>query len=97
MFRRGAALAVGGYSGGLAQDYELWIALQMSPKTTFVNMSEPLIGYRVPVISRARMSRRAYAQVASAQWRQFALTKAPKWFVASLVTVAKAWFRSRQN
>lgn len=97
MFRRHAVLSVGGYSGGLAQDYELWIALQVVPTTMFVNMSEPLIGYRVPVVSKARMSRRAYAQVASAQWRQFALTKHPKWFLASLVTVGKAWFRSKQH
>lgn len=97
MFRREAAMAVGGYTGGLAQDYELWVAMQMNPATTFVNMSESLIGYRVPVVSKARMSRRAYAQVASTQWRQFALTKQAKWLFASLVSVAKAWFRSRQN
>jgi O86/O127-antigen biosynthesis beta-1,3-galactosyltransferase len=97
MFHREAAMAVGGYTGGLAQDYELWVAMQADPETMFVNLPEPLIGYRVPVVSKARMSRRAYAQVASAQWRQFALTKQPKWFFASLVSVAKAWFRSRQN
>lgn len=97
MFRRDAAMAVGGYSGGLAQDYELWVALQANPHIIFINMPEPLIGYRVPIVSKARMSRRAYAQVASAQWRQFALTKQPRWFFASLVSVAKAWFRSRQN
>ena len=97
MFRREAALAVGGYTGGLAQDYELWVAMQADPEMMFVNIPEPLIGYRVPVVSKARMSRRAYAQVASAQWRQFALTKQPKWFFSSLVSVVKAWFRSRQN
>lgn len=90
-------MAVSGYSGGLAQDYELWVALQANPDTIFINLPEPMIGYRVPIISKARMSRRAYAQVASAQWRQFALTKNPKWFVASIVTVAKAWFRSKQD
>jgi O86/O127-antigen biosynthesis beta-1,3-galactosyltransferase len=97
MFRRDAAMAVGGYSGGLAQDYELWVAFQVNPGAVFMNLVEPLTGYRIPVVSKARMSRRAYAQVASAQWRQFALTKSPKWFVASLVSVAKAWFRSRQE
>ena len=97
MFRRDAVMAVGGYGGSSAEDYELWIALRANPAATFVNMPETLIGYRVPIVSKARFSRRAYAQVASAQWRQFALTKSPKWFVASIVTVAKAWFRARQD
>jgi glycosyltransferase involved in cell wall biosynthesis len=96
MFRKDAALAVGGYTGGLAQDYELWLSLMAEPTCEFVNLPEPLIGYRVPVVSKARRSRHAYAQVAGAQWRQFAMTKSPSWLAASVISVAKAWLRSRQ-
>jgi glycosyltransferase involved in cell wall biosynthesis len=97
MFRRQSALSVGGYTGGLAQDYELWLSLMTKPDCQFVNLSQALIGYRVPVVSKARRSRRAYAQVASAQWRQFVLTKSLAWFAASVISVAKAWFRARQD
>jgi glycosyltransferase involved in cell wall biosynthesis len=97
MIRKEAALAVGGYTGGLAQDYELWLSLMAKTETQFANLPETLIGYREPVVSKARRSRRAYAQVASAQWRQFAMTKSPSWFAASVISVAKAWFRSRQG
>jgi len=97
MFRKQMALAVGGYGGGLAQDYELWIRLLSSSDDQFVNLSEALIGYRAPVVSKARMSRRAYAQVASTQWCQFAMTKKLRWGVASILSMSKAWFRSRQD
>lgn len=97
MFRRNVALAVGGYSGGLAQDYELWLKLLDQPAVKFYNMTDAVIGYRVPVVSKARKSRRAYTQVASAQFRRFAATKQPKWLLASIVSVGKAWFRSKQD
>lgn len=97
MFRREVALAVGGYSGGLAQDYELWLKLLSQPAVKFNNMADTVIGYRVPVVSKARKSRRAYAQVASAQFRQFAATKRPQWLLASAVSLTKAWFRSTQD
>jgi len=97
MFRKESVLSVGGYNGDLAEDYELWLSLLAKTNCRFANLSQPLIGYRVPVVSKARRSMRAYAQVASAQWRQFALTKSPSWFAASVMSVAKAWFRSRQN
>ena len=97
MFRKQRAMVAGGYGGGLAQDYELWIRLLSHSKDQFVNLPDPLIGYRVPVVSKARMSRRAYAQVASSQWRQFVMTKQLKWGFASIVSAGKAWFRSRQG
>jgi glycosyltransferase involved in cell wall biosynthesis len=97
MFRRQAALTVGGYSGGLAQDYELWVRLLSNSNNKFANLPEPLIGYRIPAVSKARRSLRAYAQVASAQWRQFVMTKQIKWCVASIVSAGKAWLRSRQG
>lgn len=96
MFKKQFALSVGGYTGGLAQDYEFWLSMRARPDCQFVNLSEALTGYRVPVISKARRSRRAYAQVASAQWRQFVLTKNPSWLASSILSVGKAWFRSSQ-
>lgn len=94
MFRRDAVLAVGGYSGNSAEDYELWIRLYEEKDFRFANLSQPLIGYRVPVVSLARRSRRAYIHVAGAQYRAFLLFKKPKWLVGCLISAAKAWFRA---
>lgn len=96
MFRRDAALAVGGYSGTLAEDYEFWLKLLSLPDSKFHNLPAVLLGYRTPVLSKARRSRQAYAQVASAQFRQGVLTKSPRWLLASLVSAGKTWFRARQ-
>ena len=96
MFRAAHARAVGGYSGSSAEDYELWIRLMEFKGCQFINLAEPLLGYRVPVVSSERRSRRAYSQLAGAQFRIFSLTKRPVWLIASLYSLLKAWFRSKQ-
>jgi len=96
MLRTDRVRAVGGYSGNSAEDYELWIRLAEDAESQFANLDEPLLGYRVPVVSVARRARRAYVHVAGAQFRVFALTKNPSWLFASLFTLLKAWFRAHR-
>lgn len=94
IYRRDAILNVGGYSGNSAEDYELWIRLLEDESIHFANIPHSLLGYRVPVVSVARRSRRAYIHVAGAQYRTFLRTKNPLWLFASLCSAAKAWFRA---
>lgn len=96
MLRTDRVRAVGGYSGNSAEDYELWIRLAEDAELQFANLQEPLLGYRVPIVSVARKSRRVYAHIAGAQFRFFALTKNASWLFASLVTLLKAWFRANR-
>ena len=96
MFRTDRVRAVGGYSGNSAEDYELWIRLAEDSESQFANLDEPLLGYRVPVVSLARRSRRAYVHTAGAQFRVFALTKNPSWLFASLFTLLKTWLRANR-
>ena len=94
VFRRDVVLAAGGYCGNSTEDYELWVRLFEDDNIRFANIRLPLLGYRIPVVSVARRSRRAYAHVAGAQYRVFLLSKRPRWLVASLFSAAKVWFRA---
>lgn len=96
MLRTARVCAVGGYCGNSAEDYELWVRLAEDADSQFANLVEPLLSYRVPVVSVARRSRRAYVHSAGAQFRAFALAKQPLWLVASLFTLLKAWFRANR-
>ncbi len=96
MLRTASVRALGGYCGNSAEDYELWVRMSEDINSQFANLIQPLVGYRVPVTSVARRSRRAYVHVAGAQFRSFALTKNLLWLVASLFTLLKAWLRSNQ-
>lgn len=97
MMRTACVRDVGGYSGNSAEDYELWIRLSEEANVRFANLHESLLGYRIPVVSVARRSKRAYVHVAGAQFRAFALTKQPLWLVAALISLVKAWFRATQR
>lgn len=97
MFRAEVVRRVGGYCGSAAEDYELWVRLAENHDWQFANVSKVLIGYRVPVVSVARRSKRAYANVAGAQFRSFALTKDPKWLVASALTLVKKALRGERE
>lgn len=97
MLRTDRVRAAGGYSGNSAEDYELWIRLAEDAELQFANLDESLLGYRVPVVSVARRSRRAYVHTAGAQFRVFAMTKNPSWLFASLFTLLKAWIRANQQ
>jgi glycosyltransferase involved in cell wall biosynthesis len=96
MLRTDRVRAVGGYSGNSAEDYELWIRLAEDAESQFANLEETLLGYRVPVVSVARRSRRAYVHTAGAKFRVFALTKNASWLFATLFTLLKAWFRANR-
>ena len=96
MFRAEVVCGVGGYCGNSAEDYELWVRLAENQDSHFANISKALVGYRVPVVSVARRSRRAYAHVAGAQFRNFAMTKQPKWLVASALTLVKLMLRGER-
>lgn len=97
IYRKELITRIGGYSGNSAEDYELWLRLLEEPGIRFANISKPLIGYRVPVVSLARRSRRAYVHVAGAQVRAFILTKNPIWLLAGAISVLKAWFRATRE
>lgn len=94
IFRRDIVAKLGGYTGFSSEDYELWVRLLEDPNIQFANIPESLLGYRIPVVSVVRRSRRAYAHVAGAQLRMFILTGKPKWLAACILSVLKAWFRA---
>ena len=93
MLRRDAVLSLGGYLGGKnAEDYDLWLRLAMTNRWEFKNLQQPLLFYNVSPAGLARYSREAYANVASAQLRQFLVTRNIMWLMGALVTVLKFFF-----
>ena len=98
MLRREVILSVGGYLGGRnAEDYDLWLRLAMTRKWKFANLHQPLLSYNVAPPGLARRSREAYANVASAQLRQFLVTRNTLWLIGAVVTVLKFFFRADRS
>jgi hypothetical protein len=96
MYRRKDVILVGGYASKYAEDYDLWIRLLGCPGIIFANLPKVLVGYRTPVVSQARRSKRAYVEISGAQLRCFILTLNPKWIAGSVLSALKAWFRARK-
>jgi len=95
MFRRQAVLDAGGYMGGLhAEDYDLWLRLSTRPGVRFANLPEIGLRYRSQGVGPARRSRKAYAAVASAQWRHAVEGHGWFWACSALLTMLKAVLRS---
>lgn len=97
MFRTEVVRHVGGYCGTGAEDYGLWVRLAENRDWDFANINQTLIGYRVPVVSVARRSKRVYAHVAGIQLSRFAVTKQFKWLVASTLTLMKLVIRGERE
>jgi glycosyltransferase involved in cell wall biosynthesis len=96
-FRRQVALDAGGYLGGLhAEDYDLWCRIADLPGIRFANIDVPLIGYRANPDGAARRSRSAYASVAAAQFRNFAMGRGARWCASAIVSALKAAVLSRR-
>lgn len=97
MLRRVPVLEVGGYRGGAhAEDYDLWVRLAET-SWRFANLPEPLLGYNAHPGGAARRSRRAYANVAGTQLRQFLVTGNVAWLAGSVVTAGKALLRANRT
>lgn len=93
MLRREAILAEGGYLGGRnAEDYDLWLRLAMGRRWRFANLPAPLLSYNVSPNGLARRSRAAYANAASAQLRQFLVTRDIRWLMGATVSAGKSFF-----
>lgn len=93
MLRRDPVQAVGGYLGGKnAEDYDLWVRLANATTARFANLPEPLLDYNASPAGQARRSRAAYGNVSGTQWREFLITRDPRWLLGSLITAAKAFF-----
>lgn len=97
MLRKQAILQAGGYLGGQnAEDYDLWLRIALDPTWQFANMPDVLLSYNSEPGGAARRSRRAYANVAAAQLRNFLISHDPRWFVGAAFSVAKSVFRANQ-
>jgi glycosyltransferase involved in cell wall biosynthesis len=93
MFRKDIVCRIGAYlNGEHAEDYDLWVRLSKDAKVKFVNIPKSLLGYRVASLGEARRSKVAYASKSSTQWCQFILSGKPIWFIASIMSFAKAIF-----
>lgn len=92
MLRRDPVLAAGAYLGGKnAEDYDLWLRLAITPPWQFANLQNPLLSYNVSPKGAARRSRAAYANVASAQLRQFLITRDVCWLMGAALTTIKSF------
>lgn len=97
MFRREAILAMGGYLGGKhAEDYDLWVRMANNTSWRFANLPESLLSYNASPAGQARRSRAAYANVAVAQWREFLITRDPRWLMGAVITAAKSFVLTKQ-
>lgn len=95
MLRRDAVLSVGAYLGGQnAEDYDLWLRLALNPDWRFANMPDLLLCYNVEPSGTARASRKAYANVAAAQLRNFLVTGSLRWLAGAFLTCAKTILRA---
>jgi len=97
MFKKSFITSIGGYTAQFAEDYDLWLKLLDVKEVVFYNLQIPLLGYRVPVVSAARRSKRAYAQVAGSLLIKFIITKNPSWLFSSFLFGLRGFFRSRQS
>lgn len=97
MLRREVVLGLGGYLGGQnAEDYDLWLRLLLDGRWEFANLPKALLSYNVVAGGAARRSRRAYANVSAAQWRNFLVTRDPRWLVGVLWSSVKSVVRANQ-
>jgi len=97
LLRKQAILQVGGYLGGQnAEDYDLWLRIALDPAWQFANMPDVLLSYNSAPGGAARRSRRAYANVAAAQLRNFLISHDPRWFVGAAFSAAKSLFRANR-
>jgi len=97
IYRRNVIASMGGYASKYGEDYDLWLRLLEDEKIVFANLSKPLLGYRIPVVSQARRSRRVYIEVAGAQFRRFFLTLNPIWAIGGILSNLKALIRAKKN
>lgn len=96
MFRRAVVVEAGGYLGSVhAQDYDLWTRIASRRNCRFANLPDAYVRYRNEGVGVARRSRRAYAAVASAQWRCFVEGAGLQWAGAALLSAAKGFLLSR--
>ncbi|WP_347988047.1 hypothetical protein [Methylomonas sp. AM2-LC] len=84
-----------GNCGG--EDYNLWLRLSEKKNLIFANIPETLIGYRIPIQSKARRSRLAYIHVASTLFETFMRSGKIKWLFGSVLFFAKSVFRATQS
>lgn len=97
MLRRNVIAQLGGYLGGQnAEDYDLWLRVCMLPDWKFANIDDCLLSYRYAP-GEARRSRRAYANLAGAQLRNFLLTRNPMWLLGAFLSVARAFLRATRD
>lgn len=97
MLRRNVVTQLGGYLGGQnAEDYDLWLRVYMLSGWKFANLDECLLSYRY-IPGEARRSRRAYANLAGAQLRNFILTKNPMWLLGIVLSMARAFWRAKRD
>lgn len=97
MLRRDVMLTLGGYLGGQnAEDYDLWSRLLLDGRWEFANLPEALLSYNIEP-GAARRSRRAYANVAAAQLRNFLVARDPRWLAGALISSAKSVVRANQD
>lgn len=98
MLRREAILSEGGYLGGRnAEDYDLWLRLATGSRWRFANLPAPLLSYNVAPDGPARRSRVAYANVASAQFRQFIITRDFRWLIGASLSAGKSFLLAARN
>lgn len=98
MLRRDVIIAQGGYLGGQnAEDYDLWLRICLNKDLHFSNLPEYLLSYNMAAGGAARRSRKAYANVAAAQFRNLLVTRDVRWFLGALLTAAKSFLRSNQG
>ncbi|HBT32523.1 MAG TPA: glycosyl transferase [Pusillimonas sp.] len=88
---------IGGYAGNGAEDYDLWLRVAQNTAWHFQNLEIPLISYRIPIVSKARRSRKVYTHVATTQFQQFISSWNPKWIVATGATLLKKYVRSERD
>jgi len=97
MLRRNAILAEGAYLGGKnAEDYDLWLRLAMGDTWRFANLKVPLLSYNASPHGQARRSRAAYANVASAQLRQFLFTGDIRWLMGAIISGLKCFVLAKR-
>lgn len=92
MLRRDIVLSLGGYLGGQnAEDYDLWARIALNQEWRFHNLEIPLVAYNSDSVGGGRASRKAYANVAAAQLRNFLVGGGIGWLIGSIITSFKAF------
>lgn len=98
MLRKEPILAIGGYLGGdNSEDYDLWSRVAMHKEWKFENIDIPLLKYNADPSGQARASRKAYANMAAAQLRNFVVGQGWGWLLGAAFSCMKAVFLSRKE